>query len=167
MTGWWWRDQHSLYSQWNFLSQGDKPETHDHLYFMEMTSILVNGKARSSKCANCSLEVVRATRGDRIRLRLLSSCSPVPYRVAVQGHVMTIVARDGKDVAPVNVTSLMLDTGMRLDVLVTLDQPVGSYWITATAVHVHGKMHGPCKCGALLAHARAQLSDMQAQQCMA
>jgi iron transport multicopper oxidase len=141
VTGWWWRDQHSLLSQWNAFSQGLSPASHDHLYFMEMTSVLFNGKARSSKCVKCPLEVIQAVSGQRIRLRLLSSCSPVPFRITVHSHKMTIVARDGKDTEPLEVSSLMLDTGQRLDVIVNLDQPIGSYWISAVAVHIHGKMN--------------------------
>lgn len=108
---------------------------------MEMTSALINGRARGPRCPNCTLDVLRGAAGKQLRLRFVSSCSPVPFRVSIENHTMVLVARDGKDVEPMNVTHMMLDTGQRLDVLVTLNQPMGTYWIRAEAIHVHGKMH--------------------------
>ncbi len=65
-SAWWWRDQHSLYQEWNGFSQGLKPEDHDHLFFHAMKSVLVNGSPNKTEVVLQSNQVAR--------LRLLNSC---------------------------------------------------------------------------------------------
>ncbi len=67
MSGWWWRDQHSLYQQWNSFAQGLTPEAHDHMFFMEMKSVLINGKSPQK-------EQLQSKAGGVAKLRLLNSC---------------------------------------------------------------------------------------------
>ena len=85
------------------------PESHDHMFFMEMKSILVNGKSPND-------QVIEAD--GTIKLRLLNSGSPVPLIVNIDNHTLTVVAKDGKDVVPTDFGSVMILTGERLDVLV-------------------------------------------------
>jgi iron transport multicopper oxidase len=135
VSAWWWRDQHSLYQEWNSFSQGLTPADHDHLFFMQMKSVLINGKAPETE----ELSVVGGSVG---KFRLLSSCSPVPFVVSVDNHTMEIVAMDGKAVKPRMVVSLMLLSGQRFDVRVVWNRSPGAYWLRATAYHHHGKMAG-------------------------
>lgn len=113
--------------------------------------MLVNGSPNKTE-----IEVVQ---GKTIRLRLLNSCrssvvdflfvvevsflfSPTPFVVSVDNHAMSIVAMDGKSVAAKSVTSFLLLTGQRMDVTINADQPLGIYWLRASAYHHHGKMAG-------------------------
>jgi FtsP/CotA-like multicopper oxidase with cupredoxin domain len=66
ISAWWWRDQHSLYQEWASYSKGLKPEDHDHLFFENMKSVLVNGSPNKTE--------VTVEHGKSIRLRLLNSC---------------------------------------------------------------------------------------------
>ena len=58
--------------------------------------------------------------GDRVRLRLVNAGSDTPFRVAVGGSQLTVIATDGFPVDPVTVDTLLLGMGERYDVLVTV-----------------------------------------------
>jgi len=58
--------------------------------------------------------------GDRIRIRLVNAASDTPFRVALGGSRLTVVAADGYPVKPVTVDTLLLAMGERYDVLVTV-----------------------------------------------
>jgi len=57
--------------------------------------------------------------GERVRLRLINAAADTPFRVAVGGQRLTVVATDGFPVEPVEVDTLLLGMGERYDVLVT------------------------------------------------
>ena len=59
--------------------------------------------------------------GQRVRLRLINPSSATMYRVALQGHRMTVTHADGQPVEPVEVDALRLGMGERYDVLVTMN----------------------------------------------
>lgn len=75
--------------------------------------------------------------GDRIRLRLVNAAAATFFRVQIEGLPLTVIAADGRDVEPVEVDDLVLATGERYDVLVTVAQP-GSYTMRASAVGASG-----------------------------
>jgi len=58
--------------------------------------------------------------GERLRLRLINGSGSSYFRVMVAGMPMTVIAADGQAVQPVEVDSLVLATGQRYDVLVTV-----------------------------------------------
>lgn len=62
--------------------------------------------------------------------------------MSVDNHSMSIVAMDGKSVAPKTVDSFLLLTGQRIDVMIEAVQPLGIYLLRASAYHHHGKMAG-------------------------
>ena len=58
--------------------------------------------------------------GERMRLRLINAGSDTPFRVALGGSRLTVVAADGYPVKPVTVDTLPIGMGERYDVLVTV-----------------------------------------------
>ena len=60
--------------------------------------------------------------GDRVRLRLINGATSATFRVALDGHDMTIIACDGTPCVPVTVDSIVLAVAERYDVLVTVKE---------------------------------------------
>ncbi len=75
---------------------------------------LINGRAASSPAE------FAVTPGERVRLRLINAGSDTPFRVAVGGSQLTVIATDGFPVEPVTVDTLVLAMGERYDVDVTI-----------------------------------------------
>ena len=72
------------------------------------------------------------TPGTPVRLRLINAGSDTPFRVAVDGAPLTVVATDGYAVEPVQVDTLLIGMGERYDVDVTIDT-IGAVALVATA----------------------------------
>jgi len=87
---------------------------------------LVNGKPPESP------EELRVNRGEQVRLRLINSSGASIYRVALQGHRMTVTHTDGQPVEPVDVDALRIGQGERYDVLVDAGNP-GVWQLAAQA----------------------------------
>ena len=62
-------------------------------------------------------------RGDVIRLRIINTSAVTPYRVAMAGHKMRVVAADGQLVQPVTVDAFTIGMAERYDVLIQADNP--------------------------------------------
>ncbi|QNG17848.1 multicopper oxidase family protein [Rhodococcus triatomae] len=58
--------------------------------------------------------------GSRLRLRVVNAAAETPYRFAVAGHEMTVVAADGFDTVPRTTDTLIIGMAQRYDVLVTV-----------------------------------------------
>lgn len=58
--------------------------------------------------------------GDRLRLRLINGATSATFRVALDGHEMTIIQTDGNPCEPLTVDNLTIAVGERYDVLVTV-----------------------------------------------
>lgn len=74
---------------------------------------LINGKAPTDPA---SYDV---RPGERVRLRLINAGADTPFRVAVAGSRLTVVATDGFPVQPVDVDTVLLGMGERYDALIT------------------------------------------------
>ena len=70
--------------------------------------------------------------GDPFRLRLVNAGADTPFRVAVGGARLQVVATDGFPVEPVTVDTLLMGMGERYDVVVTLPD-AGAYPLVAVA----------------------------------
>ncbi len=79
----------------------------------------------------------RASAGTRVRLRLVNGSAQTFFRVMVAGHRLEVVAADGRPVEPIEVDHLVLATGERYDVVVTVREP-GSWAIRAVALGQSG-----------------------------
>jgi FtsP/CotA-like multicopper oxidase with cupredoxin domain len=75
--------------------------------------------------------------GARVRLRLVNASAATFFRVQLEGLALQVIAADGRAVAPVEVDDLVLATGERCDVLVTIAEP-GSYTLRAAALGAPG-----------------------------
>lgn len=79
---------------------------------------LVNGRAPEDPVR------LEAPPGSRVRLRVLNAAAETPYRVALAGHRLTVVAADGFDTRPFSADAVLVAPAQRVDVLVDLDSGV-------------------------------------------
>lgn len=86
---------------------------------------LINGRPPNDPA------VVEAAPGSRLRLRIINAGAETPYRFAIAGHRLTIVAVDGYDVEPVDTDAVLIGMAQRYDVLVTV---VSGAWPIVAAV---------------------------------
>ena len=87
---------------------------------------LINGRPATNAAA------YEVAAGSPIRLRLVNAGSDTPFRVALGGQQLTVVATDGFPVEPVTVDSLIIGMGERYDVVTTIDA-VGAVPLVARA----------------------------------
>ncbi|WP_101948651.1 multicopper oxidase family protein [Mycobacterium sp. 3519A] len=81
----------------------------DYPYF------IVNGRVPTDP------QVVNYLAGQRIRLRIINAGSDTAFRVAVPDASMRVIQTDGYPVVPVQVNSVILGMGERVDALVTVN----------------------------------------------
>lgn len=78
---------------------------------------LINGRTSDNP-----LELV-VRQGQQSRLRLINASASTIYRIAIQGHRMTVTHTDGQPVEPVQVDAIRIGMGERYDVLVSANNP--------------------------------------------
>jgi FtsP/CotA-like multicopper oxidase with cupredoxin domain len=93
---------------------------------------LINGRPPSSP------QVYDVKPGERIRLRLINAGSDTPFRVAVGGQPMSVIATDGYPVNPVSSNAILIGMGERYDVVVTVTRP-GVFPVVARAEGKRGQ----------------------------
>ena len=79
---------------------------------------LINGRTPADP------DVLRATPGQRVRIRMINAGADTIFTVALGGHRMTVTATDGWAVEPVTTDALYIGMGERYDVEVTLGDGV-------------------------------------------
>ncbi len=75
---------------------------------------LINGRPPNDPAA------IEAPVGQRLRMRIINAAAETPYRFAVAGHELTVVAVDGFDVRPAVADTVIVGMAQRIDVLVTV-----------------------------------------------
>lgn len=81
-----------------------------------------------NSCMDCGdLEEFVVESGKTYLFRFVNAGTISFFNSAFEGHTMTIVSVDGIPVVPFDVTSVDYNSGTRVDVLVTMDQPEGIY----------------------------------------
>ncbi len=98
---------------------------------VRFSAFLLNGRGHRNAWT------CQAATGDRVRLRVINGSAQTFFRFMVAGHRLEVVAADGRPVAPVVVDHLVVGTGERYDVIVTVGDP-GSYAIRAAALGQSG-----------------------------
>jgi FtsP/CotA-like multicopper oxidase with cupredoxin domain len=88
---------------------------------------LLNGRTTDGATA------IRATTGQRVRLRLVNAASATTFRIGLTGHRLLVTHADGQAVRPVEVDTLIIGMGERYDVLVTAANP-GAWALVAGPV---------------------------------
>lgn len=78
---------------------------------------VINGRAPSNPAEFAVMP------GERVLLRLINAGSDTPFRVALGGSRLTVVATDGYPTEPVEVDTILLGMGERYDVIVTVPDP--------------------------------------------
>jgi multicopper oxidase len=72
---------------------------------------------------------IEATAGQRLRLRVINAAAETPYRLAVAGHELTVLAVDGYDTVPQVADTVLVGMAQRVDLMVTVQS--GSWPIVA------------------------------------
>jgi FtsP/CotA-like multicopper oxidase with cupredoxin domain len=76
--------------------------------------------------------MVTVEQGKCYRLRFIGMMGQAQnFQIAIAGHNMTLIALDGADVEPVQLSSFNLHAGERFDVVVCADQSPGNYLMSA------------------------------------
>lgn len=76
--------------------------------------------------------MVTVEKGKCYRLRFIGMMGQAQnFQISIAGHNMTLIAVDGADVEPVQVSKFNLHAGERADVVVCADQEQGNYLMTA------------------------------------
>ncbi|CAE8703707.1 unnamed protein product [Polarella glacialis] len=105
-------------------------------------------QCESSACPD--LEVFEVSTNGTYLLRLIGATSLSFLNVAVEGHNLTIVETDGHPAAPLEVSSVDVNSGQRLGVLLQANQQPGTYVIR---VQIRGRS------GVRFAHALLNYTD--------
>ncbi|KAI8468179.1 MAG: Cupredoxin [Monoraphidium minutum] len=93
----------------------------------------------AAKTASCKREDITLTPGTTHKFRLINAATLVYTTVCFAGHDVTVVAADAKAVRPVKFSECVdVNSGQRLDVLVTANQAPGAYWISVTSQYRKG-----------------------------
>ncbi|KAI1859035.1 hypothetical protein JX265_010512 [Neoarthrinium moseri] len=76
--------------------------------------------------------VVKLTKGQRHRLRLINPSVENNYQVSLVGHEFTIIQTDFVPITTTTVDNIFLGIGQRYDVIIDANQDVGNYWFNVT-----------------------------------
>ncbi|XP_023314043.1 laccase-2-like [Trichogramma pretiosum] len=84
-------------------------------------------------------ETFMVQRGNRYRFRMIDAgAEDCPIEMSIDNHKLWIVSLDSNDVDPVEVDSLTIWPGERIDFVINANQRVGNYWIRYRG-------HGQCE----------------------
>lgn len=132
--------QHVLmFHDWLHIPTGDKFVLRHHSGGDDFPeSMLVNGQGPHQHAIDSSLPAsipyrrFKVMPGNRYRMRLINTAIlNCPIVVAIDQHILTVIAADGNPVVPVNATSLVVYPGERWDVVVKAsDDKSGTFWIS-------------------------------------
>ncbi len=78
---------------------------------------LINGKSSDDPFT------MQIRQGQKARIRFINASASTIYRLALQGHRMTVTHTDGQPVEPVDVDAIRIGMGERYDVLVSGNNP--------------------------------------------
>ena len=84
------------------------------------TQVLINGRPAGGK------HTFSVRSGERLRLRLINAASARVFNLALEGHTLTVIARDGQAVQPYALATVTLGPGMRVDLIVDCLQKPGA-----------------------------------------
>jgi FtsP/CotA-like multicopper oxidase with cupredoxin domain len=76
-----------------------------------------------------AVKPLEVSKGDKVKLRIMSPSSATIYNIAVAGHTLTVTHADGNAIMPVKTGLLRIGMGERYDVEFTADNP--GNWLLA------------------------------------
>ncbi|KAK7104783.1 uncharacterized protein [Littorina saxatilis] len=124
-----------------------KTETYDGTFFsaFQFHSGLINGRGRffenGALNIRTPLEVIEVEEGRTYRFRVIAAGAIYPYRLAVEGHGLSMEATDGHDFKAISVESFIIHPGERYDFTLTTDQTPKDYMIFAETLENMPKKH--------------------------
>ena len=62
---------------------------------------------------------------------MVNAAAEYAFEISIDDHVLWVVASDGSDIEPIEVTSVIMNPGETIDVEIQADQTPGHYWIRA------------------------------------
>jgi FtsP/CotA-like multicopper oxidase with cupredoxin domain len=75
-------------------------------------------------------EIFFVDQGMRYRFRTINSeYLNCPVEISIDNHNFTVIASDGYDFQPVEVSSMVTYAGERFDIIINADKAIGNYWI--------------------------------------
>ncbi|KAF8522544.1 laccase 17 [Gautieria morchelliformis] len=92
---------------------------------------LVNGVGRYNGGPEVPWARINVTSGTRYRLRLISLSASGTFEFSISNHSMTVIEADGVAHEPYIVDSIPVLPGQRYSVIITANQTVDNYWISA------------------------------------
>lgn len=113
------------------MAMGGKPDLSDVKY----DAFLMNGTGPDAPWT------LQAKPGERIRLRIINGGASTYFRLALDGHRLTVTHADGLAVEPVEVDHLLMGMGETYDAVVTMGA-AGSYTLHAVAQDGSGQAIG-------------------------
>ncbi|GIL43898.1 hypothetical protein Vafri_1486 [Volvox africanus] len=96
----------------------------------------------SNNNPGCTHSQFTVESGKTFRLRLVNAATLVFMTVCFERHNVTLIAADAIPTVPVSTRCLDINSGQRLDVLLTADQPPANYWITVAPQYRTGAPSG-------------------------
>ncbi|KAK0202637.1 laccase [Desarmillaria ectypa] len=92
---------------------------------------LINGKGRYVGGPTVDWARINVQPGLRYRFRIINISGYSGFTFSIEGHSLTIIEVDGIYHEPLTVDSFDIYVGQRYSFIVTADQPVANYWISA------------------------------------
>ena len=62
---------------------------------------------------------------------MVNAAAEYAFEISIDDHVLWVMASDGSDIEPMEVTSVIINPGETMDVEIQADQTPGHYWIRA------------------------------------
>jgi laccase len=97
---------------------------------------LINGKMVSTRGGQYNRTPLQQDKKHRVRLINMSVDNH--FMVSLDNHQMTVISSDFVPIVPYNTTHIFLGIGQRYDVIITGNQPAGSYWFRAESQNQAG-----------------------------
>lgn len=103
-------------------------------------SLLINGHGRyinpkTGEYTKTPYHVYNVEQGHKYRFRFINSGSHVcPMQLQIEDHKMMIVASDSYNIHPVEIDTLLSNSGERFDIILNTNQPKRDYWMRIRAL---------------------------------
>lgn len=104
---------------------------------------LINGRGRyyfnyeTGSHNEAPLTVYKVKQGSVYRFRAIGVGALYPFRVSVDGHMITVIESDGFPIQPVTVESFIINPGERYDFTLVANQTIGNYWIRGRTLEMN------------------------------
>ncbi|SJL03817.1 related to Laccase-2 [Armillaria ostoyae] len=92
---------------------------------------LINGKGRYVGGPTVDWARINVQPGLRYRFRIINTSGYSGYTFSIEGHSLTIIEVDGIYHEPLTVDAFDIYVGQRYSFIVTANQPVANYWVSA------------------------------------